>query len=208
MLTTAHGKVETPVFMPVGTAGAVKGITPQQLKQTGADIILVTVKSGATATMADLIAEHAPSGSTVVSLQNGVGNVDLLLGRLGAMGRIVAGMVPFNVMQTHGGGEPARFHRATSGTVLIGAGVPGLREALDVKGLAVAEHPDMSGVLWGKLMLNLNNALNALSGLSLALLPFALKLFTKFVLVDSGHGLRLRASKIRPPRENPLETTG
>ncbi|MFA5240299.1 MAG: tRNA guanosine(34) transglycosylase Tgt [Phycisphaerae bacterium] len=40
LLTTAHGKVETPVFMPVGTAGAVKGITPQQLKETGANIIL------------------------------------------------------------------------------------------------------------------------------------------------------------------------
>jgi queuine tRNA-ribosyltransferase len=40
LLTTPHGKVETPVFMPVGSAGAVKGITPQQLKETGADMIL------------------------------------------------------------------------------------------------------------------------------------------------------------------------
>jgi queuine tRNA-ribosyltransferase len=40
LLNTAHGKIETPVFMPVGTAGAVKGITPHQLKETGAGIIL------------------------------------------------------------------------------------------------------------------------------------------------------------------------
>jgi queuine tRNA-ribosyltransferase len=40
LLTTAHGEVETPVFMPVGSAGAVKGITPQQLKETGTDMIL------------------------------------------------------------------------------------------------------------------------------------------------------------------------
>ena len=40
LLTTAHGQVETPVFMPVGTAGAVKGITPQQLEETGAGILL------------------------------------------------------------------------------------------------------------------------------------------------------------------------
>lgn len=40
LLRTAHGEVETPVFMPVGTAGAVKGITPGQLKETGAGIIL------------------------------------------------------------------------------------------------------------------------------------------------------------------------
>ena len=40
VLQTAHGPVQTPVFMPVGTAGAVKGITPEQLKETGAGIIL------------------------------------------------------------------------------------------------------------------------------------------------------------------------
>ncbi|MDD5064369.1 MAG: tRNA guanosine(34) transglycosylase Tgt [Phycisphaerae bacterium] len=40
VLTTAHGKVETPVFMPVGSSGAVKGITPQQLEETGSVIVL------------------------------------------------------------------------------------------------------------------------------------------------------------------------
>ncbi len=40
LLKTAHGEVETPAFMPVGTAGAVKGITPQQLEESGASIIL------------------------------------------------------------------------------------------------------------------------------------------------------------------------
>ncbi|MFA5252726.1 MAG: tRNA guanosine(34) transglycosylase Tgt, partial [Phycisphaerae bacterium] len=40
VLTTAHGRVETPVFMPVGSSGAVKGITPQQLEETGSVIVL------------------------------------------------------------------------------------------------------------------------------------------------------------------------
>jgi queuine tRNA-ribosyltransferase len=40
ILTTAHGVVQTPAFMPVGTAGAVKGITPEYLKASGAEIIL------------------------------------------------------------------------------------------------------------------------------------------------------------------------
>ena len=44
----------------------------------GAEIVLVTVKSGATAEMAGLIARHAPADAVVVSLQNGVGNVDAL----------------------------------------------------------------------------------------------------------------------------------
>jgi queuine tRNA-ribosyltransferase len=39
-LHTAHGTIETPCFMPVGTAGSVKGITQAQLEQLGAQIIL------------------------------------------------------------------------------------------------------------------------------------------------------------------------
>jgi queuine tRNA-ribosyltransferase len=37
---TGRGLVQTPAFMPVGTAGAVKGVTPEQLRATGAQIIL------------------------------------------------------------------------------------------------------------------------------------------------------------------------
>jgi queuine tRNA-ribosyltransferase len=37
---TPHGTVETPRFMPVGTSATVKGITPQQLKEAGAQMIL------------------------------------------------------------------------------------------------------------------------------------------------------------------------
>ncbi|MHC4122047.1 MAG: tRNA guanosine(34) transglycosylase Tgt [Planctomycetota bacterium] len=40
LLATAHGEVHTPAFMPVGTAGAVKGITPLQLRNIAAEIIL------------------------------------------------------------------------------------------------------------------------------------------------------------------------
>ena len=39
-LTLAHGTVETPVFMPVGTYGTVKGVMPQSLEAMGAEIIL------------------------------------------------------------------------------------------------------------------------------------------------------------------------
>jgi queuine tRNA-ribosyltransferase len=39
-LTTPHGTVETPAFMPVGTRGSVKGLTPRQVRDTGSQIIL------------------------------------------------------------------------------------------------------------------------------------------------------------------------
>ena len=40
VLTTPHGVVETPAFMPVGTQGAVKAMTPRDLEELGAEIIL------------------------------------------------------------------------------------------------------------------------------------------------------------------------
>ncbi len=39
-LSTAHGNVETPAFMPVGTAATVKAMRPESVRETGAEIIL------------------------------------------------------------------------------------------------------------------------------------------------------------------------
>ena len=39
-LVTAHGVVETPAFVPVGTYGTVKAMTPEELEHLGAQIIL------------------------------------------------------------------------------------------------------------------------------------------------------------------------
>jgi len=42
-LATPHGIVETPAFMPVGTLGAVKGVTPQELEAAGASLLLANL---------------------------------------------------------------------------------------------------------------------------------------------------------------------
>src|SRR5215212_9821073 len=39
-ITTPHGLVRTPAFMPVGTQATVKGLTPDEVRRTGADILL------------------------------------------------------------------------------------------------------------------------------------------------------------------------
>jgi queuine tRNA-ribosyltransferase len=39
-IATAHGTIETPAFMPVGTAGTVKAMLPQSVAETGAEIVL------------------------------------------------------------------------------------------------------------------------------------------------------------------------
>ncbi len=127
-----------------------------------ADLILVTVKSGATAGMAQLIASHAPPDAPVISLQNGLENAATL--RAALPGRdIRAGMVPFNVVPK----GPGHWHRATSGEIVIEAGSSGLARALSVPHLPCTESDRIAAVQWGKLLLNLTNAVNALSGLPL-----------------------------------------
>ncbi|MEM9551776.1 MAG: 2-dehydropantoate 2-reductase [Pseudomonadota bacterium] len=127
-----------------------------------ADLVLVTVKTRDSAGMAGLIAAHAPAGAPVVSLQNGIRAVADL--RAGLPGRDVrGGMVPFNVVP---GGDGA-YHRATSGDIVVEAGSPSFVPTLSVPGLPVAESDRIEAVQWGKLIMNLTNAPNALSGQSL-----------------------------------------
>ncbi|MGX5800843.1 2-dehydropantoate 2-reductase [Bradyrhizobium sp. Arg314] len=132
-----------------------------------AAVILVTVKSGATAEMAKLIAVHGRSDAVVVSLQNGVDNADRLRARLPGR-QVLTGMVMFNVVQSLDGEVPFRVHRASQGEVMIDGGVDGLADLLNVDGLAVEARADMKAVQWSKLLMNLNNALVALSDLPLA----------------------------------------
>ena len=135
-------------------------IDPVTLHDTA--VVLVTVKSGATAEMAEIIHAHAAADAVVLSLQNGVSNADVLRKHLPDR-RVLAGMVPFNVVQNGAG----QFHRGTTGDIVIESGIAGLAELLSVADLRIEEDSDMHGILWGKLLLNLNNAFNALSGLPL-----------------------------------------
>ena len=127
-----------------------------------AKIILVAVKSGDTAEMAGLIADHAAQDAIVVSLQNGVGNVGVLRAALPGR-RILGGMVPFNVIAKGDG----HVHRATSGNIVVERDEADTASALSVPHFAVLAGDDIVGVQWGKLLVNLNNALNALSDIPL-----------------------------------------
>lgn len=127
-----------------------------------AHIIFVTVKSGATGEMGRVIAQHAPQNAIIVSLQNGVTNADVLRAAL-PHHDVRAGMVGFNAVQTPDG----RFHRATSGPLMAELGNPSLRDLFEGASLALDERVDLKPVQYGKLLINLNNALNALSGIPL-----------------------------------------
>jgi 2-dehydropantoate 2-reductase len=161
-----------------------------------ADVVLVTVKSQDTASMAALIAEHAPKNAVVVSLQNGVRNAAVLREAVGPDRRVVDAMVPFNVVRR--AGDAPHFHRATSGTIQLENTLAGLRDLLDVPGAPVAEHADIEAALWGKLLVNLNNALNALSDLPLTE-QLGDRRWRRLISRQMREGLAvLRAAGIRP----------
>jgi 2-dehydropantoate 2-reductase len=142
-------------------------------------LVLLAVKSGATAEAAATLAAALPAGTPVVSMQNGLSNA--LVGRGAAPSlRWLAGMVPYNVAEI----GPGHYHRGTTGT-LAAQDDPALRAlAADFAraGLPLQLHADLRAVQWGKLLLNLNNPVNALSGLPL-----------RAQLMDRGYRLCLGA---------------
>jgi 2-dehydropantoate 2-reductase len=142
--------------------GASVRATPRVATALGddAEIILVTVKSGGTAEAARAL---AGTKATVISLQNGVRNVPVLRETVPA---VLAGMVPFNVIRR----EAGHYHRASAGTIMVEAGAGGeaFARACAAAKLPLERPADMLAVQWSKLVLNLNNAINALSGLPLA----------------------------------------
>jgi 2-dehydropantoate 2-reductase len=130
-----------------------------------ADLVLVTVKSAGTADAARELAPVLASHCVVVSLQNGVRNVSVLRDALPHQ-RVLAGMVPFNVVRR----GPGAYLRASGGTLMFEAhdSIAPLSEACLKANLAFELRDDMPAVQWSKLVLNLNNAINALSGKPLA----------------------------------------
>jgi 2-dehydropantoate 2-reductase len=129
-----------------------------------ADLVLVTVKSADTGQAAQLVAAHGKASALVISLQNGVGNVDTLRQSLPGH-TVLAGMVPFNVVQLGG----RQFHRGTEGEIAVeqSAALGAWHGAFAAANLPLVEHANFAAVQWGKLLLNLNNPINALSGLPL-----------------------------------------
>ncbi|MHC2331166.1 2-dehydropantoate 2-reductase [Bradyrhizobium sp. USDA 4454] len=173
---------------------------PSILRDVGT--VLVTVKSADTGEIAELIARHAPADAAVVSLQNGVGNVPLLRDRL--PGRtVLGGMVPFNVVALGDG----RFHRSTSGDIVIARDDAGTAARLSVPGLAINGTANIDGVQWGKLIVNLNNALNALSDIPLRQ-QLAQRGWRQLFADQMAEGLAaVRAEGIAPVSPTPLPSS-
>jgi 2-dehydropantoate 2-reductase len=128
------------------------------------DLVLLCVKSGATETAAQQLADALPAETCVLSLQNGLNNTARAAARAPAL-TWLAGMVPFNIAEL----GPGHFHRGTDGRVAAQdhLGLRPLTDWFHRAGLPLELHADLRPVQWGKLLLNLNNPVNTLSGLPL-----------------------------------------
>jgi len=125
---------------------------------------VLCVKSTGTEAAAAEIAAHARPGATVLSIQNGVTNAETLR-RLLPDREVVQGMVPYNVVHL----GPGRWHRATWGDLVAED-----NETMRALSARIGDRPgrlrltgDIEAIAWGKLCYNVNNAINALSGLTI-----------------------------------------
>ncbi len=124
-----------------------------------AEIVALCVKSGDTRDAARMIRDYAPK-AWIVSFQNGLSNLPALCDEL-PNNKISGAVVPFNVTSP----TPGQFHQGTAGDLIIGPEAPeALTGPLRQAGVGVQIVDDIDGHLWAKLLVNLNNALNALSG--------------------------------------------
>jgi 2-dehydropantoate 2-reductase len=166
-----------------------------------AELILVTVKSGGTEQAAAELAGVIRPDAVVVSFQNGIGNADTLRAALpGCL--VLAGMVPFNVVKR----GPGAFHQASEGEPEVedAAMLAPFLADFARAGFALRRHSDMLPVQWAKLLLNLNNAVNALSGLPLQQ-ELAQRNYRRCLALAQAEALALlKQASIRPARLTPL----
>jgi 2-dehydropantoate 2-reductase len=199
-----HGLTVTE---PDGRSGTIRPDTLSLHEEVpsglGIALVLLCVKSSATPKAAVALARALPIGTLVVCMQNGLHNAEVARS-VAARLRFLSGIVPFNVADI----GPGHFLRGSAGMLALEeddvtrAWLHTLRDA----GLPAATHKDIRAVQWGKLLLNLNNPVNALSGLPLRaqLLDRDLRTTTA-ALIDEALGV-LAGARQRAARVTPLPT--
>ena len=139
------------------------------------DVVLCCVKSQHSEEAGRELAAVLREGTIVVSLQNGVRNPGTLRALLPKQ-KVLASIVSWNVIAVGDSGTGTTYRRATSGPLIVETLPPALSEALRAGGIPVVEHQDVAPEQWTKLMVNLNNAISALSDAS-----------TPALLLDAGY---------------------
>jgi 2-dehydropantoate 2-reductase len=151
---------------PFGDSERVAASMTQDLSAlSDVDIVLIAVRSVDSQDTALALQRAVPPKAVFFSMQNGVSNPEILAAVLGVE-RVAAGMVTFNVIV-----EGARFQQTIDGPIIVGRPAQNpqagdeLASDFRAAGIPAKCVSDMRPVAWGKLLLNLGNAIGALADL-------------------------------------------
>jgi 2-dehydropantoate 2-reductase len=159
----------------------------------GCDVVAVSVKCAHTPEVARILATVLRPGTIVVSLQNGVRNAATLRESLPTC-TVVAGVVDFNVVSL---GEGV-FHCGLGGGLSLARGATGIGESLRNAGFTVTEYADIVPIQWAKLLVNLNNAVSALSNVPTSQMLTS-RSYRRVIAALIAEGVAtLRAAGVRP----------
>lgn len=128
------------------------------------DVLVLCVKATALNETCAQIAAHIPNTVPVLLLQNGIGIKELVSSKL--QNPLWRGLVPFNVVQT----APSHYTQTSGGVLCLQTQNSVLFDPIVqafAQGPSVQCMSDIQAVEYGKLLLNLNNALNALANVPL-----------------------------------------
>ena len=135
-------------------------VTEDPAGVAGADLVLVCVKSGDTAVAARAIAPHLAPGATILSLQNGIGNADLLAQ---VLERPVIAVVVYVAAEMAAPGH-VRHNGRVELILSPGEGADAAALRLAAAGIRAEVSPSAPVALWTKLTINCcYNALSALT---------------------------------------------
>ena len=174
-----------------------------QKPPTAPDAVLFFVKSNDTKEAGRTVAPWVKESSLVLTLQNGLGNMDLLE-RIFGKARVLGGVTSEGAtMLDHG-----RIRHAGVGETTIGPSCPGAEvivSAFKDAGFASRMAEDIHSLIWGKLIVNAGiNALTALTGLKNGRLPQVKALHRTMEMVVDEAVAVAKAKQVSLPYPDPL----
>lgn len=167
------------------------------------DLVLVTLKCHHLESACPDLQSLANKGAQLIFMQNGLDSLKQIQDKLPPE-QVLQGITPYNILSK----DQASFHRGTEGTLIFeqSARTEHLVDSLNAKGFPAAMRSDMRPVIYGKLLLNLNNALNAASGLPIktqledsALRKVLAKAMQEWLAVAKAEGVQLEQYTVIKP---------
>lgn len=135
-----------------------------EVGETSFDLVIITLKCHQLESASAELEKLSDQGAHLLFMQNGIGSLKTLAFTL--HGRDYSqGITPFNVLSK----DRATFHRGTEGELIFEENplTKELAQALSNIGFECELHKDMRSPIYGKLLLNLNNAINAIADIPL-----------------------------------------